>query len=697
MKSNPYKRAFSFAAVIALLVTLTPPSVVKATHSGEGAVLYVEPTSGTVTVGETIEVSVYLDTKGHAINTIDAEIRFSPDKLQVVSPSIGRSIIGIWTAPPSFNNTTGELRFQGGIPSPGINTSKGLISTITFRARSVGIANVSFFGNSKVLLNDGFGTDILTDTRGGSFTSRLPLPQGPIVTSPTHPNQEDWYKSKTPVLRWTTEFGGVQGYSYVLNSQPVSEPDNISEGTEMEISYKNLPDGIHYFHIRAFRNGVWGGTTHFGIKIDSTEPAKFDIQILPEAKTTSRFPIINFDTTDALSGISHYELRIVSLDESPEDAASVSDEDGFFIEAQTRYITELVLGKYDVHVRAYDNAGNFREASKRLEIVTPILTFSRDGIGVLNRFTIPWWGVILLAILLILLLLYLSYLAIKLHRKSHVEQVEGALKDPVIRRRLEELQRKKESYENIRQKIAAFILLISVSMLAMPGTHTVSAQEVVSLPPPIITTVPTSISNDQLFYVGGQSDIADIEIVVFLQNVQDGQVISTTLQTDKEGDWFYAYQEPLISGSYLLWAQAKAGNQMSPPSPQTEISVSRTAFQIGASRLSFETLYLFITIILFGVVLLLGSYTGYHFLHGRRKKRELMREIEETDAVIKDGFETLHKDITEELDIIHRAKLSKSLSAQEEDRESRLLEDLADIEKFIKKEFKDVKIKSRRI
>ena len=74
-----------------------------------------------------------------------------------------------------------------------------------------------------------------------------------------------------------------------------------------------------------------------------------------------------------------------------------------------------------------------------------------------------------------------------------------------------------------------------------------------------------------------------------------------------------------------------------------------------------------------------------------------MKEIEEADNVIKDGFQTLHEDISAELNLIHKAKLSKSLSAQEEEREARLLQDLADIEKFIKKEFKDVKLKSRTV
>jgi len=683
---------FSIVIISTLLLPLKPAAAV---HEDDGAHLFIEPQSQNAIVGETFLVSIYLDTNAHTINTIDVALKFPQDKLQVVSPSVGRSIIGIWTAPPSFNNTTGELHFQGGIPSPGINTSQGLISTITFRVRSVGTASLSFLGNSKILLNDGFGTDILTDTSGGSYRLTLPLPQGPAVTSPTHPNQEEWYKTKTAVLEWTTEFGGIQGYSYVLNNSPVDEPDDISEGTNEEISYKNLPDGFHYFHIKALRNGTWGGVTHFAIKIDSTAPAQFNVDILPEAKTTSKFPIINFETTDSLSGVSHYELRIVPLNKGVEEASKETD-DGFFIEAQTRYIAELGLGEYDVLVRAYDNAGNIRESARKLEVITPILTFSRGGVGVLNRFVIPWWLVILLGLILIVLLIYLSYVASKLHRKAHMDRTEGALNDPVIKRRLEELQKRKQKYDAMRQRVAALVLITFLSMLSLPWVKSASAQEVISLPPPIITTVPLDIANDQLFYVGGQTDVADSEVIIFLQNVQDGQVTSQTIKSDEEGDWFYAYEKPLISGSYLLWAQGKVGSQLSPPSPQKEIGVSKTAFQLGASRLSFETMYLFITIILFGAVLVLGSYTGYHFMSGRRKRRDLLREVKEAEEVIKDGFKTLHTDIASELDVIHRAKLSKALSVQEEDRERKLLEDLAEIERFVNKEFHDVKLRSRR-
>jgi len=256
------KKILLFLAVLSLFSIAFTPATGYAQSIETGASLFVTPTTQSVIVNETFTVSIFLDTNDNVINTIDVKIKFPSDKLQVVSPSIGKSIIGIWTAPPSFNNTTGELHFQGGIPSPGINTSRGLITTITLRAKSVGTANISFLGESKVLLNDGFGTNVLTNTRGATVVSGLPLPAGPIVTSPTHPNQTEWYRTKTSVLEWTTEFPSIQGYSYVLNKTPVDEPDEISEGIEKEVSYKNLSDGFYYFHIKALRNGTWGGAQH---------------------------------------------------------------------------------------------------------------------------------------------------------------------------------------------------------------------------------------------------------------------------------------------------------------------------------------------------------------------------------------------------------------------------------------------------
>ena len=106
--------------------------------SAEGASLILSPSSGTFYARNTFDVSVFVNTGGSNINAVKVDLEFDPKKLQVVNPTAGKSFISFWIAQPKYSNTKGSISFQGGIPSPGINTSAGLVSTVTFRAISPG-------------------------------------------------------------------------------------------------------------------------------------------------------------------------------------------------------------------------------------------------------------------------------------------------------------------------------------------------------------------------------------------------------------------------------------------------------------------------------------------------------------------------------------------------------------------------------
>lgn len=649
------------------------------------------PSSGSFIVNNTFDVSVILNTNGRSVNAVDAIITFPPDRLQVVSPSLGRSIIGIWASPPTFNNQDGTLRFQGGIPSPGINTSSGIISTITFRVKSIGTATVNFSDESKVFLNDGLGTNILTTKGGGIYSLILPPPAGPTVISPTHPDQTKWMTNTTVLFEWSAE-PDVTGYSYMLNEEPVNTPDDISEGINTGVAYKNLQDGTHYFHIKALKNKFWGGVTHYAVKIDGTPPAEFKINISPGTRTTSRLPIIDFFTTDNLSGIDHFELKIVPL--NPENIGIEFGTENFFIETQGRYIPpeKLSLGDYDIIVRAYDIAGNVREVVEQLSIVNPIFSTTEAGLGIAGKFIIPWIYVFIIGISIILLLMYTLWVILRVHRTVKVRELEGALSDPAIQERLKYLKEKQKVYSKPAGSVKHLILLIVAGSMILASFFAPSAKavEFTSLIPPTITTIAGNITNDQLFYVGGSTEITGAEVIIYLQNVQDNQVISSTVMPDEKGEWFYTHREPLISGKYLLWTQLKLGNELSPPGPQNEINVSRTAIQIGGSRLSYETIYLLAALILFLVVLILGVLNIYHYYKARGKHARLMKEVKEAEEAIKRGFTTLQHDITQELAVIHQARLAKTLSREEEEKEKQLMKDLREITEYVKKEVYDI-------
>ena len=362
-----------------------------------GASLYLSPASGSFFVGSTFDVSVFVDSGGESLNAVKVDMTFDPSKIQVASPTAGKSFIKVWVSQPTYSNTKGTISFIGGIPSPGINTTAGLVSTVTFRAVAPGKATISFADSSKILRNDPEGTNILTSTGRGVYNLLIPPPEGPNVFSPTHPDKSKWYKNNNPTFSWDKE-EGTTGFSYSFDQDPTGVPDNKSEGSHTSVSYSGVKDGIWYFHIKAEKGNVWGGVSHYSVQIDATPPAVFTPKVRPFARTDERQPLVYFITTDALSGLDYYQIKYIDItsEERKETA-------GFFVEASSPYrLPSLAPGKYLVIVRAVDAAGNYREGTVKIHILPKGIIVSKKGIQ-WKGIGIPWWSAIMFLIIVLLL------------------------------------------------------------------------------------------------------------------------------------------------------------------------------------------------------------------------------------------------------------------------------------------------------
>ena len=139
-----------------------------------------------------------------------------------------------------------------------------------------------------------------------------------------------------------------------------------------------------------------------------------------------------------------------------------------------------------------------------------------------------------------------------------------------------------------------------------------------------------------------------------------------------------------------MWAQSKVGQQVSPPSPQIQMTVRRTALQVGTTRISSELFYLGITVILFFILMGLAVFLAFHTAHARRKHAVFLKEVHEAEESVKRGFAVLRRDIEAELVTIKKAKLGKALSQEQREREEQLLKDLEAIERYITKEVWEV-------
>ena len=640
----------------------------------EAAQLFLSPSTGSFATESIFDVSVFLDTEGETINTLDIFIGFPPDKLQIVSPGIGgQSIIGIWTGVPSYDNQKGVIHLRGGMPD-GINVNRGLIAKFTFRGRHTGTAAVKFLDNTRVLLHDGKGTDVLNESSNAVYGIVLPPSQGPLVVSETHPVQSFWYPLTTALLRWE-EIQGASGYSYILSNRPSDIPDSISEGDDQSVSYTNLSEGTHYFHVRAKREGTWGGVSHFVVNVDTELPAAFPVTVAPSSRTTSKNPIISFQTTDVGSGLDRYEYRLVSL--NPSDDSGYS----FFVETSGDEVLSLDLGSYDIIARAYDKAGNYRDSVQRIRIVTPFFQFiNGDGLRVLGLITISWFWVFVLGILFAV---FLWRLGIRVRTWHH-----GVIERHEIKELPREVREKLHELKKYRQKYGKALLLLLVFSGLFFGNFAFAQQ--IEISPPFIATVSRNISNEEIFYVGGKTDEADVEVVIYLQNLQTGETRSQAVKSDRKNEWFYRHNTFLSTGNYLLWAQTIRGDELSPPSPQITMTVQSTAIQFGASRFSFEIIYLILVILLSFVVAGLVAYISFHAYHGRKKHSAFMKEVREAEESVRRGFAVLKRDIQEELKLIHKMKNTRTLSEEERKQEDELLKDIAWAEQYIGKEIWDI-------
>lgn len=336
--------------------------------------LFFTPRSGSFTEGSTFDVPILVNTNEHSINGVEVSVSFDSSKLSIVRPAGGTSIVGIWVEPPVYDNVRGTANYVGVIPG-GITTDSGLIGSITFKAKDTGKAVVSFNSTSKVLLHDGLGTKAVTSFGRSEYTILPKAPDGISVFSETHPFQSTWYNNNSPVLSWEKP-AGVTGFSYVLDNKPNTIPENVVNTTDTTVAFEDIEDGLWYLHIKGNKSGVWGGTGHFALKVDTSPPADFKprVNYLLASLSFVERALVTFFTTDNLSGVDHYEVGIIDMNQ-PTTVSPI------FVEADSPFQVSLQKGdNLRVIVRAIDKAGNIRESSINVTPPFMITKLIKDNI-----------------------------------------------------------------------------------------------------------------------------------------------------------------------------------------------------------------------------------------------------------------------------------------------------------------------------
>jgi hypothetical protein len=176
--------------------------------------LYFSPSTGGASIGDTLSVTVFVNSSDEAMNTVDGQISFSTDLLEYSSITTKGGIIKVWTTRPEINDSV--IDFGGGMPSPGYKGPAGRLFTINFIAKARGTARISF-NKGRVFANDGKATNMNPSLNSAEFIigrSSNPPTNTPAATTPTHADDPEATpnstKSPTPtgeVLSASSEKG----------------------------------------------------------------------------------------------------------------------------------------------------------------------------------------------------------------------------------------------------------------------------------------------------------------------------------------------------------------------------------------------------------------------------------------------------------------------------------------------------------
>ena len=356
------------AAVFTLFAFLAGFETVQA------ATLYFVPSTGTSNIGGNLSVGVYVSSADQAMNAASGVVSFPQDKLEVISISKTGSIITLWVQEPAFFNQSGILNFEGIVPNPGFTGSGGKIITLNLRVKAAGTAALTFSSGS-VLANDGLGTNILTGLGSASFglgdiPSSAPevtapsaiagTPAAPQIRSSTHPDYSNWYQATKAAFNWDVP-EDVTAVRLLVGKLPQAIPTVTYSPPITSKEIDDFEDGIWYFHAQFKNENGWGGIAHFRFQIDTEPPDPFSIEFVHGKEIFDPSPIINFNTTDALSGIRYYRIKIGSGD--------FFEVDPNLILSNPYALPPQDPGKNTVVVQVYDKAGNTSAAAEEFEIL----------------------------------------------------------------------------------------------------------------------------------------------------------------------------------------------------------------------------------------------------------------------------------------------------------------------------------------
>lgn len=351
-------------------------SVFFAADFVEAATLNLNLSKNVFVVGDQFTAEVRIDTEGAGINAAQTNVTFSKNILQVTSVDRIDSAFNFWLEEPSYSNEEGIISFLGG-STGGLEGKSLKVINIVFKIKSAGEANINFVG-AAVISSDGSGANVLSGTKGVSITATptgeiivIPppltkppvisknLPIKPEVNIALYPDPQKWYNVSAGFsAKWDLPLDIISAAA-VINKDPNFNP-RVSEGLFDNKDFPALGDGVWYLHVRFKNNIDWGQTNHYRFAIDTEPPVAFKVNVLEGLATDNPAPTLEFETSDALSSLKEYQIKINDKESVKISASEFEKSFKFSLQSP---------GKKQVTVKAVDFADNSAVTTFTIDII----------------------------------------------------------------------------------------------------------------------------------------------------------------------------------------------------------------------------------------------------------------------------------------------------------------------------------------
>lgn len=170
-----------------------------------------------------------------------------------------------------------------------------------------------------------------------------------------------WIKASSVKVEFQTTdaLSGIDHYEVAVDTGAYA-----TKASPYTLATSGLSDGIHTIHVKAIDKAGNELKKDIAISIDKAAPADFTPTANPSGWTKANSVAVTFGTTDAKSGIAHYEVAL---------------DGGAYTTQASPYnlnVSSVADGAHTVHVKAIDKAGNERikDLAVRLDKKAP-LTF----------------------------------------------------------------------------------------------------------------------------------------------------------------------------------------------------------------------------------------------------------------------------------------------------------------------------------